>query len=545
MNGLAYNQNTLKLLQSGALLFALLIAGSPASTAQSNRRAGHTIVVVPFENTSKAPGIDWIGEAFSEVLGQRMAGAQLFVVRREDRLYAFDRLGIPSNLRPSRATLYRVAEEMDVDYLVMGSYGYDGRTFSVRSQVIDMKRLRLSPEAVESGALTQLMDIQNATAWDVLHDIEGSLLTSKNDFVTSASAASGQIRLDALENYVRGLIAATKEDKIKHLKEAIRLNPSYTQAIVHLGKTYFDAKEYDPAVLWLSKIPSTEVAASEANFYIGLASYYTGNFDRAEEAFGFVANRVPLIEVYNNLGVVTARRGKKSSLEYFERVAQADSRDADYHFNLGLALYRTGDAAGASRQLKESLTLKPQDTEAKALLDTVTSKPQPAGQKLPLERIKRNYDETSYRQLALEIQNVNEQRYAALPRPEHAAIHVLRGGEMLSLGLLDQAEGDYREAILLDVSNAAAHAGLANVLEQRNELSESRFEATASNRLKFSSEAFLVLARIDIKQNKLEAARDNVERALKMDGSNAAALELKKFIAEQVAQKLKAAEGNQ
>ncbi|MCU1308832.1 MAG: Tetratricopeptide repeat protein, partial [Acidobacteriaceae bacterium] len=530
------------------LLLACFLVHSSAAIAQtpSSRRAGHTIVILPFENTSKAPGIDWIGEAFAEVLGQRMAAAQLFVIRREDRLYAFDRLGIPANVRPSRATLYRVAEEMDVDYLVTGSYTFDGRTFTTRSQVTDMKRLRMSPDAIESGALTQLMDVQNATAWDLLGNIDPAFLNPKNEFVATAS---GQIRLDALENYIRGLLATAKDDKVKHFKEAARLNPGYTQAILHLGRTYFDAKEYDQASLWFSKIGKTEPVASEAIFYIGLASYYTGNFERAEEAFDFVAGRVPLIEVFNNLGVVTARRGKKSSLEYFERVVQADSRDPDYRFNLALALQRSGDTNGAVRQLKEALALKPQDTEAKALLETITAagaqpKGAVAGQKLPLERIKRNYDETSYRQLALEIQNVNEERYAKLPRAEHAAIHVKHSEELIGQGLLDQAEDELREAILLDVSNSGAHAGLAAVLEQRNELSEARFEATAANRLKFSPEAFLTLARIDMKQSKLESARDNVDRALKIDSTNAAGVELKRAIAEQLAQKPKT-EGTQ
>jgi tetratricopeptide (TPR) repeat protein len=532
----------------GFILLAFFFVRSTASFAQTSpsRRAGHTIVILPFENTSKAPGIDWIGEAFAEILGQRMAAAQLFVIRREDRIYAFDRLGIPANVRPSRATLYRVADEMDVDYLVTGSYTFDGRTFTTRSQVTDMKRLRMSPDAIESGALTQLTDIQNATAWDLLRDIDPGFLSSKSDFLSSTSSV--QIRLDALENYIRGLLATVKDDKVKHFKEAVRLNPTYTQAILHLGRTYFDAKEYDQASLWFGKIGKTEPAASEANFYIGLSSYYTGNFQRAEEAFDFVASRVPLIEVFNNLGVVTARRGKKSSLEYFERVVQADSRDPDYRFNLALALERSGDTNGALRQIKESLSLKPQDTEAKSLLETLTaSGTQPkaaAGQKLPLERIKRNYDETSYRQLALEIQNVNEERYAKLPRAEHAAIHVKHSSELISQGLLDQAEDELREAILLDVSNSGAHAGLAAVLEQRNELSEARFEATAANRLKASPEAFLTLARIDMKQSKLESARENVDRALKIDSASAAGVELKRAIAEQLAQKPKT-EGTQ
>ncbi|MCU1284547.1 MAG: Tetratricopeptide repeat protein [Acidobacteriales bacterium] len=507
------------------------------SAAQSAKRSGHIAVVIPFENTSKAPGIDWIGEAFSETLGQRLTAAQLFVIRREDRIYAFDRLGLPTNLRPSRATLYRIAEEMDVDYVVMGSYAYDGRSFTVRSQLMDMKRLRLSPEAVETGALPQLGEIQNSVAWDLLHDMDPMFKDSKNDYIAAVSR-SGQIRLDALENYIRGLLDVAKDDKVKHFKEAVRLNPTYVQAMLQLGKTYFAAKEYEPSILWLSKVPKDEAAASEANFYIGLAGYYTGNFERAEEAFTFVSGRVPLIEVYNNLGVVSARRGKKNAVDYFERVVQADSRDADYRFNLGLALYRNGDTNGAQRQLKEALSLKPQDTETKALLEIVNSSKTPAaGVKLPVERIKRNYDETSYRQLALEIQNANEERYAKLSRPEHAAMHVKHGTELISQGLLDQAESAFREAILLDVSNSGAHAGLATVLEERNELSDARFEATAANRLRFSAEAFLALARIDLKQNKLESARDNVERALKMDSASVAASELKRTITEQLQQK--------
>jgi len=110
---------------------------------------------------------------------------------------------------------------------------------------------------------------------------------------------------------------------------------------------------------------------------------------------------------------------------------------------------------------------------------------------------------------------------------------------------VDQAEDELREAILLDLSNAGAHEGLATVLEERNELSEARFEATSANRLKFSVEAFLTLARVDLKQNKLESARDNVDRALKLDSNNVAGLELKRTITEQIAQKAKTPEGTQ
>src|SRR5205807_766310 len=171
-----------------------------------------------------------------------------------------------------------------------------------------------------------------------------------------------------------------------------------------------------------------------------------------------------------------------------------------YRFNFAVALARNGDATGAAKQLKEALSIKSQDSEAKALLDTL-SKPG-ASVKLPLERIKRNYDETQYRQLAIEIQNANEQHHASLTPTEHAAVHAQRGQEFLQQNLFDQAENEFREAILVNESSAEAHAGLAQVLEERDELSEARAEALAANRIKFTAEAFVTLARIDLKQNK-------------------------------------------
>src|SRR2546423_10777495 len=155
-----------------------------------------------------------------------------------------------------------------------------------------------------------------------------------------------------------------------------------------LGRTCYDDKQYELAALWLAKVPKSESIASEANFYLGMSYYYTGEFEKAEEAFSFVAARVPLIEVYNNLGVVDSRRGKKTALEYFDRVVQADSRDEDYRFNLAVALYRSGDLPGAAKQLKEALSIKPQDSEAKAVLDVLNGGA--ATSKLPMERIKRN-----------------------------------------------------------------------------------------------------------------------------------------------------------
>ncbi len=498
--------------------------------------SARTLVVLPFENRSKAPGIEWIGEAFPEVLGQRMTSPTLFVIGRADRLYAFDRLGIPANLRPSRATLFRIAQELDVDYVVMGSYDFDGQTFTARAQLLDMAKLRMLPEAVESGTLVKLIDIQTALAWDVMRLINPQLLTSKNAFL----AASTPIRLDAFENYVRGSIAAEPEERVRYFNVAVRLKPDYAAAILGLGKAHYEGREYGDAVKWLTKLPKSDPLAREANFFLGLAAYYLGDFTMAEQALEFVASRMPLTEVHNNLGVVASRRGGKDAVGHFERAAQADPNDPDYQFNLGVAMYRAGDVAGAGRQLREALRLRPGDGETSSLLDAVNRQiaggSPPANSRLPLERVKRNYDETSFRQMALEIYNANERRMRGQPPRVHASFHIERGRELLSQGFVGEAEREFREASTLDQANAAAIAGLAAALEG-SDPAAARAEANTALRLRASSDAYLVLARLELRDNNLEAASRNVERALELEPANATAAALKRTIAAKLAEK--------
>jgi Flp pilus assembly protein TadD/TolB-like protein len=526
----------LKLLRLSAILPFLL---SLAALAQGPATA-QTILVVPFENQSKAPGIEWISDSFPELLQERLNSATMFVLPREDRIRAYDRLGMPVALHPSRATLYRIAEELDVDYVILGQYRFDGRTFTATAQLLDMRRQHLLPEMTESGPLLQLIDIQTVLAWDVLHTLRPEISITKQAYV----AAAPPLRLDAFENYVRGITAAKADEQIQHFREAVRLNPSYSEALLQLGKAYYRTRQYEPAIATLARVPENHPRASEANFYLGLAAYYHGDFQRAESAFHFVAARMPLAEVYNNLGVVSSHGDRKSAAEYFQKAINADPNDPDYHFNLAIELYRSGDAAGAARQLHDTLSLRPGDTAAKSLLETVSpdagASPQraivPATQKIPVERIRANYDESSFRLLSLKIDAAAEQRLAKTDPRTHAQFHTVRGHELLAHGFLSEAEGEFREAISLNPSNPEAHAGLASALEAENNLTAARTEAEEALRLRQFPEPLLVLAKLDLRDNRPEAAAEKIDRALRLEPTNAAALALKRTVAAKLAQ---------
>jgi tetratricopeptide (TPR) repeat protein len=496
-------------------------------------RTTQILLVMPFENLSKMAGIDWIGESFPEVLSNRLESTSLVLVSRVDRLRAFDRLGLPAAAKPSRATIYQIAQELDADYVLMGDYRLAAKTLTVRAQVMDVSRLRLNSELTESGPLDNLITLQTALSWDVLKLVNLAGDVGKEQYVSQFPP----IRLDALESYVRGMLAATPADKIKYFKEAIRLEPGRTLPMLQLGKTCYESKDYSCAMAWLGKIPGNDAHGNEAEFFLGLSAFYAGQMDKAQAAFSSLASRLPLTEVYNNLGVAAARLGDRRARAYFEKTVQTDPNDPDYHFNLAVELYREGETQNAAKELRQVMALSP-EAEAKSFLDEITS-----GQtvsKLPPERIKRNYDESSYRQLAQEIEHATELRLQKLDPAGRAAFRVERGRELLDQGLVAEAEKQFRAAVILDPASAAAHAGLARVLESNQDPAGARNEARASLRLRPTAEAYLVLARLDLTENNSVAAQQNVQQALALDPANAGAISLQHDIAAGLAGKARA-----
>lgn len=384
------------------VLLLLLCCAALANAA----RVGQTLVILPFENQSRAPGLEWVGDSFPETVGLEMASKSLYVVGRQERLYVFDRLGLPTALRPSRATSYRIAQEMGADYVVFGRYDYDGSSLRVTAQLLKMSALRLTPVVTHSAPLPRLIDLQTALAGELLRLIDPGLLEARQPRSGAEPAAP---RLDAFEHYVRGLTAGSHPEQIRHLKEALRLNPGYTPAMLQLGKTYYAVRDYHSAVNWLARVPKTHPLAFEAGFHLGMAGYYGGDFQRAENSFAFLSAKMELAEFYNNLGVVSSRRGKQSALDHFRKAVEVDPQDPDYRFNLAVSLYRKGDLAEAVSQLREMLSLGSNDREGRALLESITNALASSGSAgqapaYPLERIKSSYDEPLFRRLSFEIE---------------------------------------------------------------------------------------------------------------------------------------------
>jgi tetratricopeptide (TPR) repeat protein len=512
-----------------------LMAQDPA------RVQGSLLLVLPFNNQADQPNLDWISEAVPEILNLRLASAGFMPISRDDRLYALDHLGLPSTFQPSRASAIRLAQTLDADDVIVGSFSTSGSRFQIKAQVLKVDALHLSTPLQEEADITHLIDVLNSLAWGLAKQIDPQFAVSRSTFV----AAGAGLRVDAFENYIRGLVETDPAEQIRHLKESVRLDPSFSPALLALGKAYFANQQFDLAATTLGRLPRNDANALEADFDRGLAFFYLGTYVKAEDAFAFVNKELPLPEVVNNQGVAAARRGLDAT-SFFQQAVSADPNDPDYQFNLALALARKKDVAGAQRAIAQTLKLRPQDTEAQAFQATLRAEPRitivaPApnnrvntafdptteAENTPLERIKRTFNEASFRQAALAIEQMNEQRLSTQPPQQHAEAHTQAGMRYFNQGLILEAEREFQAAIEAQNDDPDAHAGLALVRESEGDTKEARLQANESLKAAPNVTAYLVLARADLLANQKSEAAADVSNALKLEPQNSVARGLK------------------
>jgi tetratricopeptide (TPR) repeat protein len=502
-----------------------------SSAADIRQPGGHLVLVLPFENRSGQSNLNWIGDSFPYTIGQRLNSVGFLTIGRDDREYALQHLGLPAGFRPSRATAIRIAQTLDADFIVVGSFNVQSGRIQTQAQVLEVNQLRMSPPQVDSAELSRLFDVENAIAWKLAQHMDPHFAVAEQTFL----AAAGDVRLSSFEDYIRGTSAPTSDERLKRLQAAVTETPDYTDALLALGKEQYADAQYEEAAATLAKVPQNDRVALEAGFYGGLARFNIAKYAEAAKAFAFVAARLPLPEVVNDQGVAESRQNKDAT-PLFQQVVAADPNDADYHFNLAVSLVGRSDIAGATREVQAALKLHSNDPEATELLARLQSTHGVAanlsaaigaGGFDPTTRIRRTWSEASFRQVAFQLDQMRAIQMATLPPAKQAAQYAQLGGGYLAQGLIPEAEQEFQSALAADANNSAAHAGIAQIRERTGSSAEARTEAEASLKLAPNVDAYLVLARIEMQASQLSASATDVAAALRLEPANSAALGMK------------------
>lgn len=376
--------------------------------------AADTVAVLPLFNLneSKAPNLDWIGESVSETIHEALDGGGLLVLSREDREEVYHRLSLRTGVVLTKASVLKIGETLDAGHVIFGELqvdGADGPTVSLKAnlrlvaRIIDLKKLHEGPEFFEEGPLENLSQMETKLAWMLLRYLAPATAPQEETFLHERPP----VRVDAMESYVRGLMAPNEDQKIKLFTQAVHLDEHFSQPDFELGRMLFGKKDYQAAEPWLAKVAKGDSRYMEAAFLRGICKYYQGDFDGAAYQFRMVSAQIPLNEVFNDLGAALSRRNDAAATVNFTKALEGDEADPDYWFNVGYSLWKQGRFDLAATKFRAVLERSPGDTEAAALLARCLKMdgPHASGDARSegRERIKTTFEDSAFRQLQAEL----------------------------------------------------------------------------------------------------------------------------------------------
>ena len=384
-----------------AALFAAVVPAGAATT----------IAVLPLFNLEETPAYNWIGESAAETIREGLLGANFLALPRDDREEIYRRLAVRSGVPLTKASVLKIAGGLDAGLVVYGSFRVEARPggkaemtapLKLTLHSIDLKRMQPGKDLEQNGALAELSAMQSHLTWMLLRQLAPDTTPAEDVYLRSRPA----VRLDALESYVRGLMAPTPQLRSKLFGRAVKLDDRFSQAQFHLGRIEFENKEYKKAAEWLAKVSKSDFHYMEASFLLAICRIHGGDYDGAIQLLRMVATEFPLNEVYNNLGVALSRKNDSGAGASFLKAIEGDQADPDYWFNAGYSLWKYGQYAAAADRFRAVLDRAAGDQEATVMLGRCLKGDGSRGNESRgpgRERIKTAFEDSAFRQLQAEL----------------------------------------------------------------------------------------------------------------------------------------------
>lgn len=377
----------------------------------ANLAPAATVLVLQFHNSSRFPDLNWVGESVAETTRVELGAAGEIVLARDSRTEGLRRLGLRPDADFTKATLIKLGQTLDVDYICYGNFDVllpagdtqlRNSSVQITAKFLDLRKLHDGPQMAEAGKLSELSRLNEHLAWQTLRYIEPATNAPLDQFLNPHKF----VRLDAEESYMRGLLASRGEQQEKWFSQAALIEPHLSGPAFELGKLNLEKKQYRQALDWFGRVAPGDPRYIAARFRMGLAAYSAGDFGGASNYFREVSKTVPLNEVFNNLGAAESQLGMPSATDDYRRAVEGDANDLAYRFNFGLALLKANAFDEAQKSFQFVVDHDENDAEARSLLERAQRRESIApGARLPApSRLKQNFDETAFRQLKAMLQ---------------------------------------------------------------------------------------------------------------------------------------------
>lgn len=320
------------------------------------------VVVLAFEPRPGTQGDGWLREGAALLLSDLFEAHGIEVVRREERIAAFERLQLPPHVPVSRASALRVGNVLGAGTVVVGQFARHGNSVELRARAMTLSPPSLSSEVSETRLASSLFDAVSSLAGTLTRRTGPSVAWSPPPSVSAFAAM------------VEGLVAERLDEQERFLQASLKLAPSYADARLALGALLRESGRYRAALAAVSAVPQTAPESRRSRFLTALCLIDLTRYDEAFRVLRDLLKLQPAAEVSNALGVVQMRRAPTPQTDepayYFTQAVELAPEEADLYFNLGYAYWRARDAQGSAYWMREAVRRNPADAEAHWILGT-------------------------------------------------------------------------------------------------------------------------------------------------------------------------------
>lgn len=267
------------------LAAACVVAAAYLISSRQNRetRAAaakpRTLAILPFRNLKPDKETDFLGLSLADAIITKLSFVRSVSVRPSSYIEKYQGQEIDP---------HKVADDLNVDTLLTGSFLKDGDNLRVNAQLIDVRTNEILWRDSIDLKYERLLTVQDYATEQIIKGLQ----------LNVSPAETARIKLDAPQNplayedFLRGRYLISTNDHptaIKMLEESVALDPGYALAWAYLGKAYsvtasqyFGGREFqDKAQAAYDRALALNPQQLEAR--ILLANFLTEN-NRVEEA---------------------------------------------------------------------------------------------------------------------------------------------------------------------------------------------------------------------------------------------------------------------
>lgn len=209
----------------------VVAATAPARTATRPAATPHTpaaprtIAVMDFSNLSKDPDAAWLSAGIAETVAADLGALGRFRI--------VDRQRVSEALRRTDGSMHAVANELGVEFAVVGSYQTQRDRIRITSRIVDVAGGEAIADAKVDGLISDIFVLQDEVVSQFAKEL--GLATSAAGDRPSRETAS----LEAYRRFTEGWLELEALDvnripvAIEHFQRAIALDPRY--AVAHAG----------------------------------------------------------------------------------------------------------------------------------------------------------------------------------------------------------------------------------------------------------------------------------------------------------------------